>query len=352
MKRIMSMTIMALMTIPLVLGTMSTAQDVSQIKYPKLNPLEIPNVKKIELENGIRLYLSQDKSLPIFRASVIINAGSYLEPPDKIGLAEVTGSVLRTGGTKKWSGDEIDEMLEAVGASVETSMGLTNGTASINVLSEYTDLGLDVLAEVLRYPIFEQDKIDLEIVQQRSAIARRNDDPLQVALREFRKVIYGPNSVYARQGEYATINVITRDDLVSFHKKYFTPDKIQIGIWGDFDEKKIIKKIKKEFGSWVRGTVEIPELPKVDYKFVRQVYYVEKTDVTQTNIILGHIGGFVTDDDYADRIVMNNILGGGFGDRLFNAVRSRQGLEYRVEATYPANINYPGFFYGYVGTKC
>ena len=351
MKSITLVTFAALMTLVFVFGSRSSAQDVSQIKYPKLNPLEIPNVKKIELDNGLRLYLSQDKSLPIFRASVRINIGSYLEPADKIGLADITSSVLRTGGTKKWSGDEIDEMLEAVGASVETSMGLATGTARINVLSEYTFLGLEVLAEVLRYPVFEQDKIDLEIVQQRSAIARRNDEALPLAIREFRKVIYGPKSVYARQSEYATINAISRDDLVAFHKKYFTPDNIQIGIWGDFDEKKIVKKIKKLFGDWSRGTVEIPKLPKVDYKFVRQVNYVEKNDVTQTNILLGHIGGLVTDEDYADRIVMNNILGGGFGNRMFNTIRSKEGLAYGTSATYTANIAYPGFFYGYVGTK-
>ncbi|MEE8148877.1 MAG: insulinase family protein, partial [candidate division Zixibacteria bacterium] len=102
MKRFTLVTFTALMTLTFVLGSMGAAQDISQIKYPKLNPLEIPNVKKIELDNGLRLYLSQDKSLPIFRASVRINIGSYLEPADKIGLADVTSSVLRTGGTKKW----------------------------------------------------------------------------------------------------------------------------------------------------------------------------------------------------------------------------------------------------------
>jgi len=88
----------------------------------------------------MRLYLLEDKTLPIFRASLRINCGSYLEPADKVGLASICGTVLRTGGTLKWTGDQIDEELEAIGGSVETSIGLTSGSASINVLSEYTDL--------------------------------------------------------------------------------------------------------------------------------------------------------------------------------------------------------------------
>ena len=333
------------------MSALTYAQDVNKLKYPPLNPLQIPTVKKITLDNGMRLYLVEDKSLPLFNASVRINCGSHLEPADKIGLAEVTGAVLRTGGTKKWSGDEIDEMLEAVGASVETSIGLENGSASVNVLSEYTDLGLDVLAEILRNPVFEQDKIELEKVQQRTGISRRNDDPGEIAQREFGKLIYGANSAYARHTEYATIGAITRDDLVKFHRDYVSPDKIQIGVWGDFDEAKLVAKINQLFGDWPKGATIVPALPIVDYKFINQVYYVEKNDVTQSNILMGHIGGRVTDDDYAARIVMNNILGGGLGNRMFNTVRSKEGLAYGASAIYTANIAYPGYFYASVGTK-
>lgn len=350
MKKI-TITIVLAALIIAAMAALSYAQDVSKLKYPPLNPLQIPNVKKVTLDNGLRLYLVEDKSLPLFNASVRINCGSHLEPADKVGLAEVTGAVLRTGGTKKWSGDEIDEMLEAVGASVETYIGLENGGASINVLSEYTNLGLEVLAEILRNPVFEQDKIELEKVQQKTGIARRNDDPQEIGSREFAKVIYGQNSVYSRHTEYATINGITRDDLVDFHSKYFSPEKIQIGIWGDFDEANLVAKIKELFGNWPKGTTEVPPLPQVDYKFINKVYYVEKNDVTQSNILMGHIGGLVTDDDYAARIVMNNILGGGFGNRMLNAVRSKEGLAYGASATYTANISHPGYFYTYVGTK-
>ncbi|TET95295.1 MAG: insulinase family protein [Candidatus Zixiibacteriota bacterium] len=347
-----NITLIMVFVLVLALLTLSAqAQDVDKLKFPKLSELKVPEVDRVTLDNGIRLYLLEDKSLPLFHVSVRVNCGSYLEPEDKVGLADICGTVMRTGGTAKWTGDEIDELLEGVGASVETYIGTLSGGARVNVLSEYTDLGLEVLSEVLRRPVFEEDKIELAKVQERSAIARRNDDPQGITFREYRKIIYGANSPYARHSEYATINSITRDDLVAFHKAYFHPQNVQIAVWGDFDKAALLSKISQYFGDWQRAGELIPEPPKVDYEYQSKVYYVEKTDVNQSNIVMGHIGGLLTDEDYADRIVMNNVLGGSFGSRLFNSVRSREGLAYAVFGVYTANIKYPGVFYNYASTK-
>jgi len=327
------------------------AVDVDKLKYPDLNKLEVPEVEKITLDNGMRIYLLIDKSMPVFEGSARINCGAYLEPADKVGLASICGAVLRTGGTSKWTGDEIDEELEAIGGSVETYIGNTSAGANVNVLSEYTDLGLEVLAEILRRPVFDQDKIDLAKVQERSGISRRNDDPMQISLREYRKVIYGAESPFARHVEYKTINAVEREDLVVFHAKYFKPQNVQLAFWGDFDRDALIEKIRANFGDWVKDGDPVPPLPEVDYKFNNEVFYVNKDDVNQTNIVMGHIGGRTTDEDYPARIVMNNIFGGSFGSRMFNHVRSKEGLAYATFGVYTANISYPGVFYAFASTK-
>ena len=349
MKRIIATLFAAALTV----SASAAAQNVDEIikNYPPRNPLKIPQVDKQTLSNGIRIYLLEDHSLPTVTASVRINCGSYLEPADKIGLADICGEVMRTGGTTRWTGDQIDEQLEAVGASVETGIDLLYGSGTMNTLTEYTDLGLEVLSEVLQHPVFDQDKIELAKVNQRSAISRRNDDADQIGQREFRKVIYGANSPYARQTEYATISAITRDDLVAFHKAWFHPENVQIAIWGDFKKSDMVAKINKYFGKWVRGTTPVPPPPKVDYKFEAKVHYVEKNDVNQSKIYVGHIGGLQTDPNYPDVIVMNTILGGSFGSRLFNSVRSREGLAYAVFGVYTANVSYPGIFYNFASTK-
>ena len=247
-KTVITMGMVALLLLALS-GAAVFGQDIESIKFPKLNEIQIPQVEKITLDNGMRLYLLVDKSLPVVNVNIRINCGTYLDPADKIGLASLCGTVMRSGGTKKWSGDDIDEGLEAIGGSVETGIDLTSGSASVNVLSEYTDYGLEVLAEVLRRPIFDQDKVDLAKVQERSAISRRNDDLGDIARREYTKLIYGAESAYARQTEYATIDAIDRDDLVKFHQKWYHPENIQMAIWGDIDKTEVLKKIKTYFGA-------------------------------------------------------------------------------------------------------
>ena len=315
-----------------------------KLKYPRLSELKMPEVKREVLPNGIILFLVEDHELPLIELSALIKVGSVYEPVDKVGLAAITGAVMRTGGTAKMDGDQIDEELDGSGATVETFIGMTHGNASMSVLKEDLDKGLSILADILMTPQFAEDKIDLEKMNQRSGIARRNDLPTWIADREFRKLIYGDASVYARTIEYETIDNITRDDLIAFHKKYFHPNSVIIGVWGDFKIKEMIQKIKKNFAQWKSVELDLPKLPKVDYHFRPSVHLVKKEDINQTNIRIGHMGTVMDDPDYFALIVMNNILGRSFSGRLFQKVRSEQGLAYHVRGSCQSNFGHPGLF--------
>lgn len=347
--KLRTLTLLAVLCLIIGAGSL-LAQDVDKIKFPPLNPIDIPDVETITLDNGIKLYLLEDHSLPLFRVSMRVNGGSYLVPPDKIGLADLCGEVMRTGGTKKWTGDEIDEMLEGIGGRVSTSIGLVSSSGNVNVLSDYSDLGLEVLADILRNPIFDEDKIDLAKVQIKSGISRRNDDVAGIARREYNKLIYGEGTPYASQEEYETVDAVTRDDLIAFEKLIYRPQHIQMAIWGDFDRDQLVTKIKELFGDWNTEAVDLPPLPEVEYNYRSKVYLVDKPDARQAYIRMGHIGGLVTDTNYAARIVMNSILGGSFGSRLTDNVRTRLGLAYTTYGVYGANFSYPGTFFAHAST--
>jgi len=321
------------------------------LNYPELRTVKTPDVKRIELKNRMILYLLEDHELPLINLSARIGAGSINDPAGKIGLASVAAAVMRTGGTIRRSGDEIDERLESIAGSVETGMRLTSGVASMSVLKENIDAGLEVLADILMHPAFPADKIELQKVRERSAIARRNDDANAIAFREFDKLIYGPQSVYAREPQYRTIDAITRADLIAFHRKYFHPNNVMIGVWGDFDAIKMAQRIEKAFAGWAPGSSEKPAAPPVDYKYVYTVNLVKKEDVNQSTVVVGHIGGLLNNPDYPALQVMNNILGGGFSSRLFRELRSRQGLAYSVFGEYDASYIFPGSFYAGAMTK-
>jgi predicted Zn-dependent peptidase len=327
------------------------APSYKKLSYPRLGDIEIPDVARVTLANGMQLFLVEDHELPLIDISARIRTGSIYEPADKIGLASITGIVMRTGGTTSRTGDELDEQLERIAAAVETGIGLNSGSAAMSVLKEDIDTGLAILADVLMNPAFSEDKIMLAKIRHRSSIARRNDNVSSIAIREYEKLIYGPESVYARHTEYATIENITRDDLVAFHKKFFRPNNIMLAVAGDFDASRMIKKIEKTFKGWERADVPIPPTPNVHYDFRPTANVVRKEDINQSNIYLGHIGGMMNHPDYFALIVMNRILGGGFTGRLFKNIRSREGLAYSVFGSYTANYDFPGVFYVGCQTK-
>ncbi len=320
-------------------------QDYKDLEFPPLNDIKTPTPTRIVLDNGIILFMVEDHRLPMINLSARIGVGAVNEPADKIGLAGIMGAVMRTGGSTNMSGDEIDETLEGIGASVETGVGRVSGFASMSVLKDNVDTALPILADVLMNPSFPDDKIELNKVSSRSTIARRNDDPTDMGFREFRKLIYGAESVYARHSEYATIDAITRDDLLSFHQAWYHPDNTMLGVWGDFDTDDMAKKISEFFAGWEKVGFKRPDLPGVDYTFDSSVNFVRKDDINQSTVVLGHLGGLMNNPDYFALQVMNDILSGGFSGRLFRNVRSEQGLAYAVFGIYSANYRHPGIFY-------
>ena len=339
------MWVMGLIVLPWIAGSALAQTPYQDLEHPKLNDIRVPEVEQVTLSNGMKLFVLEDHELPLIRLSARIRVGSIDEPPEKVGLASLTGSVMRTGGTTSKTGEEIDEELESIAASVETGIGLNSGSASMSVLTKDLGTGLPILADILMNPAFPEEMIQLGKLRRRSAISRRNDSVSGLASREFSKLIYGADSPYARSVEYATIDSITREDLISFHQRFFYPNNMMLAVWGDFQASDMIQKIEESFQGWEQREMQASFPPKVNYEFRKTVNFIQKDDVNQTNIFMGHVGGLRNDPDYFALVLMNRILGSGFTSRLFKEVRSRQGLAYSVFGYYSANFDHEGIFY-------
>ncbi len=326
------------------IGAHEPVQDPRQLKYPALRDLEIPEVERVTLPNGMRLLLLEDHELPLIRVAARIRVGSWCEPSEKIGLAAITGAVMRSGGTPTQTGDEIDEALERMAASVDTSIGLDAGQASLSVPAKDIDRGLAIWADVLMHPVFREDKVALLKTQIHGAISRRNDSPYTVASREFERLLYGPDSVYARQAEHATVDRITRDDLAAFHRRYFGPNNMMVAAWGDFRSTEMREKIERALAGWASVAPVALDLPDVPCQSGAAVHLIPRSDTSQSKIYLGHLGGRMDDPDYYALTVMNQILGGGFTGRLYHQIRSREGLAYSVGGSYGMQYRHPGLF--------
>jgi zinc protease len=314
------------------------------LKFPPLKHIPIPAVATYTLPNGMKLYLLEDHELPVISGTVRVRTGNLFDPADKVGLATLTGEVMRSGGTRDKTGDQLDEELENIAASVESGIGESSGSVSFTALKENTGEVLGIFKDVLTQPEFRQEKIDLAKSEMRSGIARRNDDPHGVAQREFTNTVYGKDTPYGWDVEYATLDRIGRDDLIRFYKRYFFPANMLMAVWGDFSTAEMEARLTKLFGGWTYEQPKVPPFPPVRVKPRPGIYVATKDDVTQTFFVEGHLGGELRDKDFPALEVMGDILGGGFQSRLVQRVRSQLGLAYDISANWGANYDHPGLF--------
>ncbi|MEA5616787.1 pitrilysin family protein [Cronbergia sp. UHCC 0137] len=320
------------------------AKHYTDLQFTPLTEIKIPKYERYTLKNGLVVYLMEDHELPLVSGTALLRTGTRWEQANQVGLASLVGTVMRTGGTQKSSADKLNEILEQRAAAVETGIGEGAGTASFDALSEDLETVLGLFAEVIREPAFPQEKLDLAKTQIKGGIARRNDDPKNIVSREFKKLIYGEDSPYARTVEYATLDQISREDLVKFYQEYFHPNNMILGIVGDFEAKKVRSLIEAKFSDWKPNLkLTLPQLPQVSPANLGGVFFVNQPQLTQSNVLIGHLGGKFDNPDYAALDVMNGVLN-GFGGRLFNEVRSRQGLAYSVYGVWSPRFDYPGMF--------
>ena len=316
-------------------------------KFPKVGA----EIQRTVLDNGMIVYLQEDHRLPLVDAVVLIRTGSYYEQPDELRTANLTGELLRTGGTKNYTPEQLEERLDFIAANFSVSMQTEECNFSLSVPQKDVDEGLRILADVLRFPAFDQSRLELAKRQAIFQIRSSNDSPGSILQREFRRLMFTESHPGGRYPTIQRIEQITRDDLAGFHRKFFHPNQIMIGLTGDFQIAEMLEKIKTLFGDWPMQEVDLPSLPKVDPQPKPGVYYVEK-QVNQSSFWLAHWG---INRDNPDRFaidLMNDILGGSsLSSRIGERVRTDEGLAYSVGSVFNTSLRDVNFFVALGQTK-
>jgi len=320
----------------------------------KFNPVEFspPEPARLVLEDGMVVYLLEDHELPLVSLSATMRTGGWLEPQDKIGLAGLTGSVMRTGGGGGLTAAQIDEELEQFAIDINMSMGRQSGSASLDVLSKDLARGMRIFAGLLRQPAFEPARVELAKLQAIEGIRRRQDNPGSIVSREFMKQLYGPEHPSARESTIESIQRITRDDMVAFYQRTVHPNGIILGVTGDFKTDEMLALLRATFGDWKKG--EVPELKIADAPETagRSIVRFVSKDTSQTHLRVGHLSIKEQDPDYVSFAIANDILGGSsFRSRLFNDVRTKRGLAYSVGSRLNTGVHDQGVWLMRAETK-
>jgi predicted Zn-dependent peptidase len=304
-----------------------------------------PAAHRHVMSNGVVAFVVPDHALPLVTVSVIVRAGAWLEPPERAGLAALTGGQMRAGGAGDRDPAAFDEEAAFLAANLSSGIGATSGRASVNCLNKDLDASLDLLFDMLRHPRFDQARLDLAKSQALQAMERRNDSTRSIEGREWGRLMRGDAHFSTRPTTSASIESITRDDLLAFHGRYFHPGSFIFAVSGDVAAADILSKLSARLAAWPAADETVPAVPAPAGDPRRGLYGVDKPDVNQGRVSIGHLGTTRDNPDRYPLIVMNDILGGGgFSSRLLTRIRSDEGLAYSAGSSFGMGTYYDGVF--------
>src|SRR5215467_411257 len=305
------------------------------------------------LKNGLTILLVENPSLPTVSITASVLAGARYDPESKAGLAIMVSRLLDEG-TENRTSLEIADAIESVGGAIDTDGSFERIVAMAGVLNKDVDLGLELLSDLLIRPIFPQEYVDKEKERTLAEIVSAQDRPQVVAGWAFNELVYQDHPLHRPSHGYPnTVERLTRDDLLEFHRRYFVPNNIILSVVGDFQVPELLPKIEKAFGDWEAKAITVPIYPDPIRQNAKRVKFITMP-AQQLNIYLGHLGVTRTNPDYYALQVLDTILGGGAGftARIPQRLRDELGLAYTTFAsiTMTAGLD-PGRFVSFIGTS-
>jgi len=309
----------------------------------------MPPVQRTVLPNQLILLVSEENSLPFITVQLLIDSGSRMDPSGEEGLSHLTAKGLLLG-TSKRPITAINEELDFMGATLSSSSGRDYATLTLQVLKKDLEKGWDLFVDVLTQPTFPEEEIRREVEKTLAAIQSAEDQPDEVAEKEFQKTLF-PHSPYGHpvEGTKESLPRMTRETIVRFYRTYYHSNNAILTVVGDISAEEVKTKLLPRLAKWPKA-----EIPEISFKpsFAEESKTMKiNRGITQANIIIGQIGVSRDNPDYYALTVMNYILGGGgFASRLVEEIRNKRGLAYSVASFFDPG-RYPGSFQIVLQTK-
>ncbi len=306
-----------------------------------MKKLRFPKFREFKLKNGLDVVVVEHHEQPVATVSLVVRAGSTLDPEGKSSLASFTSALLNQG-TKKHDSKELAEWIESKGGSFSASTNEDYTSLSVSILSDFLDTAWEYLSEVVREPTFPEDELEKERKRVRTGLEFEKSDPSAMADRHFYRIVYG-NHPYAVRPTVETVDAVTRDDIQAFFDRNYVANNAVLFVVGDVHYKQVKRAVKKYFGDWKRGEPDRPNYVAPPERTARNIALFHRPGAVQTNLQVGHLGLRPADPDWPKIAVLNKILGGGASGRLFMDLREKHGWTYGAYSSF-SKLADVGFF--------
>lgn len=338
----------------LIAGICMTAftQDIDRTVRPKgagTPRVDLPDIQKMTLKNGLRVWLVEDRELPLVAFNLVLQNGTDSDPAAQPGLASMTADVLDEGTTTR-SALQIAEELDFVGANLGVNAFTDGSSVTLNCMTKHMDKALNVFADILVNPTFPQKEFERLKQQRITGLLQQKDRPTTIASLAFNKVLYGDNHPYGMNsaGTEQSLKNMTREDLMKFYETYYRPNNATLIIVGDVKLKNIAGKLEKLFASWKRADVPKINLPQAPTIASRTLYLIDKPGAPQSEVRIGYPAVARNTPDFFALQLLNRVLGGQFASRLNMNLREKRGFTYGARSGFTFNKQ-PGPFVAAAG---
>jgi zinc protease len=296
---------------------------------PPPKPIVIPAPTIQTLPNGLQVVVVERHTLPLTTLRLVVKSGAECDPANLPGTAALVNSLL-TEGTARRTSRQIAEAIDSAGGVADNDVDWDSSYLSLSVLTDRTDLAFDLVSDMIAHPAFEAAEIERQRKQTLSGLQVAQDDPAYVADMAIQKLIFSGTAYgHPEDGTLESVERITAQDLRSFHRRYYQPANCILAVVGDIDAEEAMTLAAKFFSGWKNGSepADAPSGAPTPFD-ERRVVAIDKSDAVQTEIRIGNRGVPHDSPDYLALSVANEILGGPSENRLFKALRTRQGLTY------------------------
>jgi len=309
----------------------------------------MPKAERIEMPNHLKVLVFEEHSIPAVTLQLLVSAGSWLDPPDMKGLANLTAKSILLG-TRTFSFDEINNKLDFIGASLDADCSKDFAMIGMQVLKKNLGSGIALFADIIVHPTFPKADVDGQKDDIIGSLREKEDDPLEVANRAFEKALF-LNAPYAGpvDGTEKSVAAIGTEELSKFYTSFYRPNNAVLVIGGDITLEEVKTLIIPRLSGWEAADITEPPFRK---EFAEGEVNVDiDKPVSQATIIMGCPAMERASEDYYPLQVMSQILGSGdLSSRLMAEIRIKKGLAYAVES-YLAARKYAGSFRVVIQTK-